>query len=148
MDLEIKYQGIAATKQDIEFIKKLIAENPNDNSRALSQKLCRAWNWVQPNGTLRDMVCRGFMLRLDSAGYIKLPPRKFTPNNPLVNSKKPPKVEIDQTPIEATVSKLAPLEILQVRQTGFEQLFNGLIAHHHYLDYPLSKNFRKLLQYG
>ncbi len=147
MDLEIKYQGITATKQDVEFIKKLIAENPNDSRRALSQKLCRAWNWVQPNEALRDMVCRGFMLRLDSAGYIKLPPRKFTPNNPLVNRKKPPKVEIDQTPIEAPVSKLAPLKILQVRQTGFEQLFNGLIAQHHYLGYchPVGEHLKYIV---
>ncbi len=147
MDLEIKYQGITVTKQDVEFIKKLIAENPNDSRRALSQKLCRAWNWVQPNGVLRDMVCRGFRLRLDSAEYIKLPPRKFTPNNPLVNRKKPPKVEIDQTPIEAPVSKLAPLEILQVRQTGFEQLFNGLIAQHHYLGYchPVGEHLKYIV---
>ncbi len=135
MELEVKYQGLVATTQGVEFIKKLISANPNDSRRALSQKLCIAWNWVQPNGALRDMVCRGFMLRLESAGYIKLPPRRFIPNNPLVNRKKPPKVEIDQTPIEAPVSKLAPLEILQVRQTEFEQLFNGLISQHHYLGY-------------
>lgn len=147
MELEIKYQGKIATRQDVEFIKQLIAENPTDSRRALSQKLCRAWDWVQPNGALRDMVCRGFMLGLDSAGYIKLPPRKFTPNNPLVNRKKPPKVEIDQTPIEAPVSKLAPLEILQVRQTGFEQLFNGLIAQHHYLGYchPVGEHLKYIV---
>jgi hypothetical protein len=147
MDLGIKYQGITASEQDVEFIKNLIAENPNDSRRALSQKLCRAWNWVQPNGALRDMLCRGFMLRLDSAGHIKLPPRKFTPNNPLVNRKKPPKVEIDQTPIEAPISKLAPLEILQVRQTGFEKLFNGLIAQHHYLGYchPVGEHLKYIV---
>lgn len=147
MELEIKYQGKIATHQDVEFIKQLIAENPTDSRRALSQKLCRAWDWVQPNGALRDMVCRGFMLGLDSAGYIKLPPRKFTPNNPLVNRKKPPKVEIDQTPIEAPVSRLAPPEILQVRQTGFEQLFNALIAHHHYLGYchPVGEHLKYIV---
>ncbi len=70
MDLGIKYQGRIATEQDVEFINKLIAENPHDTRRALSKKLCIAWNWVQPNGALRDMVCRGFMLNLDTAGYI------------------------------------------------------------------------------
>jgi hypothetical protein len=53
MDLDIKYQGRVATTQDIEFIKKLIAENPRDSRRSLSKKLCKAWNWVQPNGFLR-----------------------------------------------------------------------------------------------
>jgi len=83
MDLDVKYQGRVATSQDVKFINELIAENPDDSRRALSKKLCQAWNWVQPNGALRDMVCRGFLLCLESAGYIKLPPRRFTPNNPL-----------------------------------------------------------------
>lgn len=67
MDLDIKYQGRVATTQDIEFIKKLIAENPGESRRSLSKKLCKAWNWVQPNGILRDMVYRGFLL-LPSVG--------------------------------------------------------------------------------
>ena len=85
----------------IVFIKRLIAENPEASRRALSQKLCRAWNWVQPNGALRDMVCRGFMLELHRAGYIKLPEKKRTPNNPFVNRKKPDRVMVDQTPLTA-----------------------------------------------
>ena len=46
MDLGIKYQGKIATTDDVEFINRLIAENRNDNRRALSKKLCEAWNWV------------------------------------------------------------------------------------------------------
>lgn len=115
MNLECKYQGRVATTDDIEFIRELIAENPNDSRRALSQKLCRAWNWVQPNGALREMVCRGFLLRLESAGYIKLPPRRCIPNNPLANRKTPPRVDIDQTLLQTVLSKIQPLEIRQVR---------------------------------
>ena len=88
MALEIKYQGRFASTDDVAFIKRMIAENPGDSRRVLSKKLCEAWNWVQPNGALRDMVCRGFLLQLHRAGYIKLPARKFTPNNPFVNRKK------------------------------------------------------------
>lgn len=135
MDLDVKYQGRVATSQDVEFINELIAENPDDSRRSISKKLCKAWNWVQPNGALRDMVCRGFLLRLESAGYIKLPPKKCSPNNPLANRKKPPKVEIDQTPIYTTLSKIQPLEIRQVRRTSSEKLFNSVIAHYHYLGY-------------
>ncbi len=135
MDLEIKYQGRVATTDDIEFIKRLIAENPVDSRRALSKKLCKAWKWVQPNGALRDMVCRGFLLQLHRAGYIKLPSKKFTPNNPLANRKSPPKIKIDQAPIRTTLSKIKPLEIRQVRRTSVEKLFNSLISQHHYLGY-------------
>lgn len=147
MDIAIKYRGKVATPKDVEFINQLILENPKLSRRALSQKLCKAWNWVQPNGTLRDMVCRGFMLQLYSAGYIKLPPRKVTPNNPFLNRKKPQKVDIDQTPIEKSVSQLQPIKILQVRRTNFEKLFNSLIAHYHYLGYchPVGEHLKYII---
>jgi hypothetical protein len=135
MSLEIRYKGKIYTQEDIDFIKRLILDNPDDSRRGLSKKLCQAWNWVQSNGVLRDMVCRGFMLHLESLRYIKLPPRKFTPNNPFINRVKPKKVEIDQTPLEGPLSKFHPLAIQQVRRTRHEKLFNSLIAHHHYLGY-------------
>ena len=147
MNLEIKYQGKVATNDDVKFIKRFIAENPHDSRRSLSKKLCEAWNWVQPNGALRDMVCRGFLLQLHRAGYIKLPQRKFTPNNPFVNRESPPKVEIDQTTICSTLSKIQPLEIRQVRRSSFEKLFNSLIAQHHYLGYchPVGEHLKYIV---
>ena len=147
MNLEIKYQGKVATTDDVEFIKRFIAENPHDSRRSLSKKLCEVWNWVQPNGALRDMVCRGFLLQLHRAGYIKLPQRKFTPNNPFLNRESPPKVEIDQTAICSTLSKIQPLEIRQVRRTSFEKLFNSLVAQHHYLGYchPVGEHLKYIV---
>lgn len=147
MDAEFKYQGRVATAQDIEFIRELISANPNASRRALSQQLCKAWNWVQANGSLRDMLCRSFMLRLESEGYIKLPPRKRTPNNPLANRKKPSKAEIDQKPIDAHLSKITPLEIRQVRRTPFEKLFNSLIDQYHYLGYchPIGEHLKYII---
>ena len=147
MDLEIKYQGRVATLEEIEFIRRLIAENPDDTRRGISKGLCEAWNWVQPNGALRDMVCRGFLLRLHRAGYIKLPPRKFTPNNPLANRQRPAKVEIDETPICRPLWQVNPIEIHQVRFTCFEGLFNSLIAHHHYLGYvhPVGEHLKYIV---
>lgn len=150
MELEIKYQGKVATSDEVEFIKKLISDNPNDSRRRLSKKLCEVWNWVQPNGALRDMVCRGFLLRLESAGYIKLPPRRFTPNNPLATRKSPSKVDIDQTPISTTLSKVQPFEIRQVGRTPYEKLFNGLISQYHYLGYchPVGEHLKYIVYTG
>jgi hypothetical protein len=135
MDLEIKHRGRILTGEDISFINGLILENPNDSRWALSKKLCRAWNWRQPNGALRDMVCRSLMLQLHRAGYIQLPAKKQHPLNPLANRKKPSEIKIDQTPIHTTLSEIKPFEIRQVRRTPSERLFNGLIEQHHYLGY-------------
>ncbi len=145
--MEIKYQGRVATTADIAFINRLIAENPDDSRRALSKKLCKVWGWVQPNGALRDMVCRGFMLQLHRAEYIKLPPRKSTPNNPLLNRRKPAKIKIDQTPVHAGLSRIQPLKFSQVRRPSSETLFNSLIEHYHYLGYchPVGEHLKYII---
>ena len=66
---------------DVAFLRQLIAENPTLSRCALSVRVCQAWNWVQPNGQLRDMVCRSLMLRLHRAGHIELPAPKRTAIN-------------------------------------------------------------------
>jgi len=150
MDLKTRYHGKGVTQQDIDFINTLISDNPDDSRRALSKKLCRAWNWTQPNGILRDMYCRGFMLHLQSEGYIRLPPKRQTPNNPLVNREEPAEVQIDQTPLEVRLSQNPPLEIRQVRGTSYEKLFNGLIARYHYLGYchPVGEKLKYIVYTG
>ena len=150
MTIEIKYRGKTATAEDIAFIKKLIADNPDDSRRALSVKLCQAWNWVQANGAYRDMVCRGFMLMLHRGGYIELPPKRRTTNNPFVNRKKPEKIEVDPSPIETSLAGLGPLEVRQVRKTEAEALFNSLIEFHHYLGYchPVGEHLKYIVFAG
>lgn len=147
MKLNVKYQGRIATTEDVAFIKEVIEKNPNDSRYSLSKKLCKAWNWIQPNGALRDMVCRGFLLKLERAGYIKLPPRRIVPDNPLVHRKNPEKVEIDQSPIHKRLSEIQPLCIQQVRRTSLEKLYNSLIFQYHYLGYshPVGEHLKYLV---
>jgi hypothetical protein len=147
MDLEIKYRGKVATREDIEFIRKLISENPDASRRALSLKLCQAWKWVQPNGVLRDMVCRGFMLHLEAAGLIELPPRRFRPHNPLASRTNPTKVEIDRRPVSMRVSEIQSLDIRQVRRSPLERVFNSLIHQYHYLGYcqPVGEHLKYMV---
>lgn len=147
MSLQFRYRGKDVTSRDIEFINQLIAENPNDSRWALSKKLCLARNWVQSNGSLRDMVCRGLMLELERAGYIKLPAKKCSPHNPFINRKKPAKIKIDQTPIQTELPKVQPLKFHQVHRTSSEKLFNSLIEHYHYLGYchPVGEQLKYII---
>ena len=150
MDLPIKYRGRVATSEDVTFISKLIAANADDSRRALSVKLCQAWSWVQPNGVPRDMVCRGFMLELHRAGYIKLPAKKCSPPNPLVDRKKPAAIGIDQSPISTGLKHIVPLKLRQVRRSGLEKLFNALIETYHYLGYcqPVGEHLKYIVFAG
>jgi len=135
MSLKFKYRGKVLTGDDVAFINRLIGENPSDSRWALSKKLCQAWNWVQPNGALKDMVCRGLMLELHRAGHIRLPAKKRCVPNPFINRKKPANLAIDQSPVNGKLSEIKPLQFSQVRRTVSEKLFNSLIEHYHYLGY-------------
>ena len=118
--MEWKHRGRIITSDDIAFIQQLIDVNPGLSRRKLSAKLCEAWDWRQPNGALRDMVCRGMLLMLDRAGQIQLPAIKKRPNNPLARRPRPSPVLIETTPIQGALKALQPVHIAQVRRTGDE----------------------------
>ena len=151
MDVKLTYRGRAVTDADVAFIDQLIAAHPTASRRALSKKLCEAWNWVQPNGALRDMVCRGLMLALHRAGHIKLPVQRQIPPNSLAQHHRPAAVaDIDRTPVCGSLSAIRPLEFRQVRRTNAEPLFNSLIEQHHYLGYtqPVGEHLKYLVYSG
>jgi hypothetical protein len=139
MEAELKYRGRTLASIELEFIRRLIAENPGLSRRALSSKLCEAWNWRQPNGGLCDMVCRGLMLELHRAGHIVLPPVRWVNPNPLAlrqaERQKPLPILVDQTPLQSTLAGIRPLQFQQVRRTAEEKLFNSLLDRYHYLGY-------------
>ena len=150
MSLQFRYRGKVVDDKDVAFISRLIKDNPNDSRRGLSKKLCVAWNWVQPNGALKDMVCRGLMLELHRAGHIELPPVRQHNLNPFVDRKKPDVIKIDETPIKGTLSQIRPLKFRQVRRTGDEKCFNGLIQRYHYLGYchPVGEQLKYIVYAG
>ena len=150
MEINIKYRGRTATANDIELIDKLIAECPGISRRLLSVKFCKATNWVQANGNLRDMVARGYMLALYRSGHISLPEKKRSTHNPLAKPKKPAEVSIDKTPIVTNLKSILPLEFIQVRRTDKEKLFNSLIEKYHYLGYtqPVGEHLKYIVYAG
>jgi hypothetical protein len=135
METLLSYRHRAISAEDVAFIRKLIAENPQASRWRLSIMLCEAWNWVQANGVLRDMVCRGLMLKLHRAGLIELPPVRFVKRNPLVHRSRPRVIEVDTRPLQGPLGGLGPLSFRQVRRTPEEALFNSLIEQYHYLKY-------------
>lgn len=141
------YRGKVVTEKDIAFIQELIALNPGISRWALSRELCRQWNWVQPNGALRDVVCRGMMLELHREGHIRLPEIKRSVRNPFVDRQKPEKILVDQHPLQTELSDLKPLEFRQVRRSADEKLFNSLIDRFHYLGYchPVGEQLKYLV---
>ena len=122
-----KYRGRTLSTQDISFIRDLITRHSDASRYRLSVLLCEAWNWRQANGIPSGMLARGFLLALERAGHITLPPpRRLMPNNAL--RRRPPQPWLlDTSVIEGKLSELQPLEFRLVRRTPQEALFDSLI---------------------
>ena len=142
----LSYRHRVITDDDVVFIRRLIAEHPGASRRVLSRKLCEAWNWVQANGSPRDMVCRGLMLMLHREGLIELPPVRFVPRNPLAQRSQVALVTVDEAPLLMSLAELGEIVLRQVRRTPEEGLFNSLVQQHHYLGYaqPVGEHLKYL----
>ena len=147
-ELLLSFRGREIRQAEIDFLRQLIAANPGLSRRRLSAKVCAAWNWVQPNGQTRDMVCRSLMLRLHRAGQIELPaPRPGVLNNAIAHRRVRAVAALDQTPLTGSLAALGVLEIRLVRRTEGEALFGQLLKQHHYLGYsrPVGEHLKYLV---
>jgi hypothetical protein len=131
----IRYRGKLFGQKEIDEIREIISNNQGKDRTFISREICRRWNWRQINGVLKDIICRGLLLHLESKGLIRLPPRRHPPARYSTAQKRPEKVEIDESPIECNLSELRPIELIQVRRTPMESLYKSLIEHYHYLGF-------------
>lgn len=147
----LSFRGRQISLADVTFLRELIAQHPGLSRRRLSVKVCEAWQWVQPNGQPRDMVCRGLMLALHRAGHIELPPKRWSPTNNAITHRRVAAVApCDTTPIEGSLRSLGTLEIRLVRRAQGESLFNYLVNQYHYLGFsrPVGEHLKYLVFWG
>ena len=150
-DVLLSFRGRQIRPVQVAFLRELIAQNPGLSRRRLSVTVCQAWNWVQPNGEPRDMVCRGLLLALHRAGHIQLPAkRQSPPNNAIAHRRVSPVESYDSTPISGSLASLGPLEIRLVRRSQGEGLFAHLLSRYHYLGYsrPVGEHLKYLVVAG
>jgi len=150
-DVVLSFRGRLIREAEVAFVRALIARHPELSRRRLSVKVCEAWQWVQPNGQPRDMVCRSLLLALHRAGHLELPAkRQSPPNNALRHRHVAPVPPYDTTPRTGPVASLGPVTITLVRRTDGEALFGELLRRHHYLGYsrPVGEHLKYLVWAG
>ena len=146
MDIVLSYRGRSVSDKDVTFINDLIVSRSGASRRAISIELCEAWQWLQPNGAPKDMVCRGLLLALHRQGHITLPQARYVKNKAWLR-RKPADVDVCTQPITMSLAELGAVEITQVRRTKAEALVNALIQKHHYMGYsaPVGEHLKYLV---
>jgi hypothetical protein len=126
----MRYCGRDFSAEELELIRRLIREDPSRTRNEISRLVCRALDWLKPDGGLKDMSCRVALLRMQEGGLIQLPPpRHKRPENRIrITPATDPK-----EPILLPVHALAPPRLRQVRQVAQARLWNEYIHRYHYL---------------
>lgn len=143
-----RYRGRTIDGEQLGFLREFIAAHPDSSRWKLSRQLCEALGWKQPNGALRDVVCRGLLLLLERAGEIALPPvRRHIPGQCRNARLRPEPLLIDTTLLAMPLGALGGIEIQLVRRTAEEPLFNSLMEQYHYLGYeqPVGEHLKYLV---
>ncbi len=74
-------QGREVSGADLGLIRDLLAEQPAWGRTRLSEALCRRWDWRHAQGRATEMAARTWLLTLERAGHIRLPPRRGPSSN-------------------------------------------------------------------
>jgi len=128
----IRYCGREFTLHELELIRILIENNPQFNRMRLSKEVCRMFQWLKPDGELKDMSCRVAMLRMHEDGLIILPPP--------TRSKRPIKKIKFTSATQQQNAVLSPINLLpqlrfEVVTKATSALWNEYIERYHYLGY-------------
>ncbi len=141
-------QGREIGEADIAMIRGLLDEHPEWHRSRLSRELCERWNWRNSQGRPKDMAARTLLLKLERAGHIRLPARRGPSPNGRRNRHVTPLAPPNE-PIRGTLRDLRPLSVNVVAPGSDDaRLFNGLLAHEHYLGHrnTVGENLRYLVR--
>ena len=130
MSSSIVLQGRHLAPDDIEFIRRMIADHPDWRRTRLSQEICQLWNWRTDRGLLKDMACRSMLRKLDERKLITLPAACRKGNQARII----PSIDHSCDPIHCELTDLQPVHIRMVPGRGdMDDLFHCLMDRYHYL---------------
>ena len=127
-----RYRGRVLTERDIESIRASIDEHYERGRSHISRVLCRKWNWIQPNGKLKEYAARDLLLRLEENNFVCLPPRIKPKNNLKEKSYSQIPLFFHNRPLVGTLCDYAHTRLKRVSKED-NYLFNYLLHHYHYL---------------
>jgi hypothetical protein len=129
-----RYRARQLECEDIRFIQALISKHYQRGRSHISRVLCEAWQWVQPNGKLKEYAARDLLLRLEEQGLIELPKRLRPKNN--LKEKSLDQVPLFlQEPLNGSAGE-HDRPCIELVHSQDNYLWDYLVHHYHYLGLP------------
>ena len=120
-------------------IESMLSQHPDWSRYRLSRELALLWEWRSAGGQLKDMAARTLLLKLHRRGWIELPARRVA--SPTRSGREDPRTDSfarEQSPLEGSLRRLAPLILEEVSRPGRERRRAELeecLIRYHYLGY-------------
>jgi hypothetical protein len=127
----MRYSGRNFTKEELAWIRQLIADRPEISRKDISILFCQEMGWLKVDGGLKDMSCRVAMLKMERDGHFILPPPKTKHTKPYKRIRTLWGIEQPEIKKKAGEFNL----ILEVVDNRTSALWNELIDRYHYLGY-------------
>ena len=133
--MELVIRNRRLLESDLTTIRGLIEAEGSRGRSHLSRRLCRIWEWRQPNGAYREIACRDLLRQLAKRKVIELPRALHGARRPgYKNQVQAPNILTDPLEVSLARSK-AEIRIVVVESVSERHLLRDLLAAHHYLGY-------------
>jgi hypothetical protein len=130
----MRYCGRDFTPEDLDILRRLIAEPPGRCRTEISRLACQALGWHKPDGGLKEMSCRVAMLRMQADGLLTLPPPRSANGNGRLRRRRTVATD-PEFPLELPADQLSDLGLESVKDEADSRLWGEYVDRYHYLGY-------------
>lgn len=140
-----RFSGRRVPPKELAVIHEVVQACTGVSRMELAHTVCELLGWTRPGGALKGRECREFLERLESGGFLTLPPKQI--GRPVGSTTSIP-VTARGNPGAALVGRVeafTPLVLERVHSREERLLFRELVGRHHYRGYAVPYGAR--LQY-
>jgi hypothetical protein len=133
--MELVIRNRRLIESDLSTIRCLIQDEGTQGRTHLARRLCRLWEWRQPNGAYREIACRDLLRQLEDRNIIQLPAPLHAARRPgYKNRVQTPNILTD--PIDLPLDQIKPeIGIVVVETAPQRHMLRDLLGAYHYLSY-------------
>jgi len=133
--MELVIRNRRLIESDLTTIRCLIQAEGSQGRTHLSRRLCRLWEWRQPNGAYREIACRDLLRQLEKRNLIQLPAPLHPARQPgYKNRVEAPDWATD--PMEVSLHRIkSEIRIVVVETAPQRHMLRDLLGACHYLGY-------------
>ena len=132
--MELVIRNRRLTEHDLTIIRRLIQAEGSRGRSHVSSRLCRHWDWRQPNGVFREIACRDLLRQLEGRGLIQLP-AALHPARRSGYRLQADDPGLASDPIDNSLLIRSEIRVERVETISQRHLLRDILAAYHYLGY-------------